>query len=66
MVDIPTEITNESIRRMMDECIECMEDRDEPVVDPVQKLVDPEDMKRLAALNNVMGRIIRSAQWNLR
>ena len=63
MVDIRAVIVNESIRRMIDECMECpglIVDE----VDPVQKLVDPEQMKRLAALNNVMGRIIRSAQWN--
>ncbi len=62
-----TEVVNESIRRMIDECMECtecMEDLDEVKFDPIQELVNPKEMKRLAALNNVMVRIIDSAQWN--
>ncbi len=67
VIDKYTEIANESIRRMMDECIECMGATDELdliKIDPIRSLVDPELMKRLAAMNKVMTRIIRSAEWN--
>lgn len=61
-VDKHAMIVNESVRRMIDQCLECEEFKVE--VDPIQRLVDPEQMKRLAALNNVMGRIIMSVEWN--
>jgi len=66
VIDIPAEIVNESVRRLMVEYMEHVEENDEvlPIYDPFQKLVDPEQMKKLAALNNAMSRIIRSVQLN--
>lgn len=57
-------IVNESVRRMIDECVECMENSREVTFDPIQGLVGPDRMKRLAAMNNVMMRIIQSVSWN--
>ena len=59
-----SEIADESIKRMMSECIECMRDSGNVELDLAQRIIGPEKAKRLAAMNKVMVRIIRSAPWN--
>ncbi len=56
-------VINESIKRMINEC---MEDPDlhYDVHCPPGVIIDPEELKRLAALCSTMRRIINSAMWN--
>ncbi len=62
--DKPTMIVNESIRRMMDECVESVDIQEDTRFCLMQMYINPEEIKRLAALNNVMMRIIQSVNLN--
>ncbi len=64
MNDKYTEIANESIRRKMNEYLESMDSQDEAKYDPVQDTISPEAMRRLAALNHVMHKIITTIHMN--
>ena len=63
VIDKRAEIINESIRRMIDKCMECPE-LESSLHDNVRELLEPEEMRRLAALNHAMVRIINSAHSN--
>ncbi len=64
VADKYTEIANESIRRKMDEYFESPDGQEEAKCDPVQETVSPETMRRLAALNHVMHKIITTIHMN--
>lgn len=64
MVDIQSEVVSESIRRLMNECLEEVDESRLVKLDPVQMLVDPDLIRRLAALNMAMTRIINSIGTN--
>jgi len=62
--DKANEVILESIKRMVDECEECIDEAEPVRFDPIQRFVDPDDMKRLAALSSAMMRIISSTGRN--
>lgn len=64
--DLPTIIVTESIRRLVKQAREEIDsgEIEYEVIDPVQRFVDPEDMRDLAALNVAMSRIIKSVDLN--
>ncbi|KKK84213.1 hypothetical protein LCGC14_2785610 [marine sediment metagenome] len=62
--DKPTAIVNESIRRMMDECMDSIKVSDEAKFSSFRGYVRPGEIKRLIALNNVMMRILQSVPSN--
>ena len=65
VTDIPTEIANESIRRLMDEYDGSAEDIDLSAWPSAQRLVEKtDDPERIAALCAAMRRIINSAPSN--
>ena len=59
-------IIEESIRRLMEESLETLdgEEIELGMECPIQRIVGPEQMKRLAALNIAMSRIIKSVGSN--
>lgn len=64
--DKQTEVMEESIRRLMEQSAEMIDDGEVELRTncPIQMFVDPEQIKRLAALNIAMARIIESVSWN--
>ncbi len=64
--DIQTEVMMEAIRRLINETIDDIDDgRIDLVADcPILKAMDPEEVRRMAALNIAMVRIIKSVELN--
>lgn len=64
MVDVQTEIVNESLRRAVNRVIDEGIDVEAYTVNPILRHFDPEELGRMAALGIAMTRIIESTQWN--
>lgn len=65
MVDIPTEVVQESIRRRIEQALDEADAEIERLPDGYnQRIFDYEDLRNLAALNIAMASIIRSVDRN--
>lgn len=58
-IDKPSTVVNESIRRQVDKCVDCPK---LPVNTALGEV--PEELRRLAALNTVMSKIIQTIRLN--
>lgn len=63
VIDIPSEIISESVRRQVNQVMDEVVVKEVPDC-PVWNALSSEQMKRFAALNIVMARIIRSTYLN--
>ena len=63
-VDLAAEVIRESMKRMMNECLECLKLKDEPAFDPLQSIADLEHEREIVALQKVLTRIDETIDQN--